>query len=298
MKNEITFGFVILHYMSYDITEKSINSILALRNESVVIAVVDNCSANGSVERLQKAFSQYDRVSFIINDENVGFARGNNVGYEFLKNNYSPKYIVVMNNDVVIEQQCFFHNMEELYERFQFGVLGPDILNPLTQEHQNVHRTKQYEISNVEKRFRLLIKFNQHPLYWYIRINSVSFLKKLTRKTFEDIHPHANERISQDMVLNGACYIFGPAFIDSRKYCFNPATFLYFEEDILAYECKRDGIRMIYSPEIQVKHFEDVSTNIAWGTGYKKFKRKNREMVKSCRILLDIMKQDDDNEKE
>jgi GT2 family glycosyltransferase len=98
----------------------------------------------------------------------------------------------------------------------------------------------------------------------------------------------SSERM-ENVVLHGACYIFSSKFIQKRKNCFCPDTFLYMEEDILHYECIQLGLNMVYSPEIKVKHLEDVSTNVSIKSGYKKFKMKNREMKRSIEVLINLM---------
>lgn len=43
----------------------------------------------------------------MINHENAGFARGNNVAYQFAKEKYKPDFMVIMNNDIEIETEEF-----------------------------------------------------------------------------------------------------------------------------------------------------------------------------------------------
>ena len=46
-------------------------------------------------------------IDVLINDENLGFAKGNNVAYQYSKLKYNPDFIVTMNNDVEIETNNF-----------------------------------------------------------------------------------------------------------------------------------------------------------------------------------------------
>ena len=95
----------------------------------------------------------------------------------------------------------------------------------------------------------------------------------------EYINPH----------LHGSCYIFSKKFIESRTYAFNPATFLYYEEDILCYECKNQNLKMFYSPEIHIQHLEDVSTNMVYKSDYKKEEFKLKEMIKSSEVYINLV---------
>lgn len=51
----------------------------------VSIVIVDNASANGTGRELQQLYQGAENIYVILNPENLGFARGNNVGFEFAK---------------------------------------------------------------------------------------------------------------------------------------------------------------------------------------------------------------------
>ena len=67
---------------------------------------------------------------------------------------------------------------------------------------------------------------------------------------------------------------------------------MYFEEDILAYECIRDNMKIVYDPELKVEHLEDVSTNLSFSSEFNKYKMKNFEFLKSVRVLIDMINKD------
>ena len=93
-------------------------------------------------------------------------------------------------------------------------------------------------------------------------------------------------------MLHGACYVFGPEFIRLREDAFNPRTFLYFEEDILAYECLMSGMPMRYTPRLRVVHLEDVATDMAHRGAYAKERLKRQELYRSVGVLLDEQRED------
>ena len=70
-------SIVIVSYNVRPLLTECIDSVrLALAGLSGDITVVDNCSKDDTVEYLQK---HYPDVQLIINQENVGFARANNM---------------------------------------------------------------------------------------------------------------------------------------------------------------------------------------------------------------------------
>lgn len=93
-------SFVIVHLDQEDATRACIRSLLNLSYENVEIILVDNCSTDGSGERLHREFPG---AVFIRNEENLGFAEGNNVGIRKALANKAD-HVVLLNNDTVVEK--------------------------------------------------------------------------------------------------------------------------------------------------------------------------------------------------
>lgn len=75
------FSFVILHYNTIEDTRACVSSIEnKCKNSEYHIYVVDNTSPNKSGGELAKTFSQKDKITVILSEENLGFAKGNNLG--------------------------------------------------------------------------------------------------------------------------------------------------------------------------------------------------------------------------
>jgi len=286
---KMKIGFVVLHYKAYDMTIKCIDALLnLLTTKDYLIVIVDNGSADGSGEKLSDKYKDYSCVKVILNTKNLGFARGNNVGYRYLKKCYNPRFIIVMNNDVVITQKDFIDKMESIYEKNRFDVLGPDIINPFLEIHQNPSRLRPLTHDEVKSRYKSFLRRVKLPhLYYYLSVVR-RHLKPNSRSTNNMNYQIAREGV----VLHGACYIFSTNYIKHRVDCFNPCTFLYHEEDILFYECMKSGLKVLYSPEIFVEHYEDVSTDAAFKSEFEKMKTRNVWLKDSAKTLMDVMHQD------
>lgn len=278
------FGFVVLHYLCTGMTREAIDLLLErFGAQDIEIAVVDNASSNGSGAVLESVYSKDPRVRVLSNESNLGFACGNNVGYSYFLAKGGFDFIIVMNNDVLIRQEDFLRRIEEIYSRTAFAVLGPDILAVKTGVHQNPAHEKVFsreEVSALRSGLETRdAAFLRRWLGWKLKL-----MLGLAHETVPASSPLWDRQCS-GVVLHGACYIFSRDFMVRRTHAFNPQTFLYMEEDILAKECKDAGLSMIYSPEIRVEHLEDVTTDAMWRSSYQKAKNKNRQMLLSCRIL-------------
>lgn len=271
--------FVILHYLAEDVTAKCLDSVLALRSGDISIVVVDNASPDGSGSRLKMKYASEHRVNFVMMDANEGFARGNNAGYRFAVDNFSPDFVVVMNNDVIIDDKDFAYRIADEYVNHPFAVLGPDIVSVATGKHQNPFRAKALSLNQVRLlQLKMSLKLAFLPVFYaFGRYEKPCFTDSEWRNA------------SEGSVLHGACFIFSRDFIDVRPYAFNPATFLYCEEDILNAECRRAGLVMRYSPALAVKHFEDCSTRAAGKKEYTRVRNKYVNLLHSLNVCVKIL---------
>jgi len=86
------------------------------------IIVVDNASGDGSVEVVR---SEFPAVTLIVNEQNLGFAKANNLGLR----ECTGRYVFLINSDVVLRDGCMSSLYEYMEQHPEIGVLGPKILN-------------------------------------------------------------------------------------------------------------------------------------------------------------------------
>lgn len=296
------YGFVILHYMAYDMTVHCADMLLEnYGDKDIRIVIVDNASPNGSGKNLAAYYKEQTAVTVLFSRENVGFARGNNAGYSCLRD--SCDYIIIMNNDVLIQQSDFLKKIHDLYLRERYAVLGPDIYSPHgIRKHQNPFFLQTSSKATLQKNLKAMEANNRRFHWFYMKTCMLNAVRRLPFAVYifqfckyrvfrhgggynEYTHQHVNP------VLHGACYIFSKDFINARNYAFYPKTFLYYEENILHYQCMKAELKLLYSPEIQVLHLEDVSTDMVFKKNYQKEKFKLKNMIASLRIFLDVMEE-------
>ena len=286
--------------MAFEMTVDCVNHVLSnFSSQNIKIVIVDNASSNGSGLKLRQEFQNNANVIVLINHQNLGFAQGNNIGYLYLKANFTCDFIIVMNNDVLIEQKDFLSKITEIYNKFGFAILGPDIYSPKLKDSQSPTYRNDTQFlygrpyKNVLEIFKNYRKFNSMYFYYWFRHYFFGWLrlffpKKAIKENKTQINSIDYSKDLENVVLHGACYIFSKDFQRKRHLAFNPDTFLYFEEDILHYECKKQNMKMLYSPRIKVIHLEDVSTDSVYKTSFKKTKFINRNMEKSLKVFLDM----------
>lgn len=278
-------AFVILHYMTSEDTIDCVESIMKMDGEFDVV-IVDNHSNNGSIELIEKQYGNDVNIHIIKNKDNLGFSAGNNVGYDYAKNQLGADFILVSNNDIVIEDKNFLKKLVVFYEAHPFHVCGPDIKSLTDGGHQNpkIDAIPNVKVAKSERRrYLLLLLASKLHVYDLLKKKKHSQNQNVIRKALK-------ESYIDNVMLHGAFVIFSSQYVQKEQYAFQPGSFLYCEEAILYRYCKKKGYLMTYYGDIQVNHKEDSSTNSLCENNSKK----KREFVfwnlfKSLGVLISVM---------
>lgn len=277
-------AYVILHYMACKDTIECAKSILVATRSSIhqtMIIIVDNGSLNNSYNEIRREFEGNDKVKILHSKENLGFARGNNLGFCYAKKQYQTDFIVQLNNDTIVSQTDFNEILVRKYEEIHYAVLGPDIVT-LDGCHQNPGRI-------VDWTKRKLITFRIKKMIQYFLAHFAIFDKVLTLN--DGSYPKVKiEKEILNTPLHGACYIFSPDYISKFDGMYDK-TFLYMEEDILKLRADYFGYLMMYSPELEIIHKEDIATNMVAVKSIEKKKRVYKNLLDSSKIYSDLKRQ-------
>jgi GT2 family glycosyltransferase len=266
--------FVILHYLTYEDTKECINSILDnIDYENYSIIVVDNASPNDSIKLIKSEYCNNFKIHVIENKKNLGFAKGNNIGYKYAKDKLKSDFIILINNDMILNQKDFVDKIIEEYKTDKFHVLGPDIISIKDKQHQNPHKIKgitKKELKSLMFKFRIKLIIN------YIGIEDfIYYIKRKVSKGYQLQKVNFDKKLD-DIQLQGSCLVFSPLYVQKLDGLYDK-TFMYMEEDILYYLCKKNNMKMVYRPEIIIYHKEDSSTDAT----FNKSKQKKRFYYKN-----------------
>ena len=274
--------FVILHYNNIKETMECVDSLEKFKQKIIVV------SNSKDYDNLKKIEKRVDKV--IINEENIGFAKANNIGCKYAIEKFKPDFLCVINNDIVIDQKDFLDKVEELYKKYQFDVLGPKIL---PDDLPSVNPFPVYDtLEKIEDRIKYtkkLIKiYNsvilRNLLSCYVLVKSK--LKKVSK-------PVNGDKDELGVALHGCALIFSKKYYERYETVFYNETFLYHEEEFLYYRCKHDNLTFLYSPEVELVHKEGRSLDNSFNNNYKKLIFKNKEILKSLQLLEAVYKKGD-----
>ncbi|ADU95598.1 glycosyltransferase family 2 protein [Geobacillus sp. Y412MC52] len=117
-------GIVICNFNKKEYLIRCIESVLASSYQNFSLYVVDNASTDGSAELVRELFG--GKLTLIINDENKGGAGGFNQGMrEALRAGH--RYILLLDNDVVIDKEAIKHLVDVLEGDPSIGIVGSAI---------------------------------------------------------------------------------------------------------------------------------------------------------------------------
>ena len=94
-------GVIVINYHSEEKTIEFVRTELAKIRSDYAVVIVDNGSTELSRDRLLEAFKGADQYVFVApSEENLGFAKGNNLGAEVAVNQFNPDVLLFANNDI------------------------------------------------------------------------------------------------------------------------------------------------------------------------------------------------------
>jgi len=283
---EYKFGFVILHYNTYETTMDCINMIEKFQwQKEYMIIVVDNFSPNKSGKKLEQEFVSSEHIKVYLLDENIGFARANNVGIKYAKD-YGCDFVCCLNNDVFILDENFIGKSIETYEKHKAALIGPKIIlrDGQVQPLRGFFKKKEEYVKILQ---RIEADYNKICENGKVKFSYRELVKRVLPKKILRTYKKDNpEELTLNPVLHGCCIIFTPVFF-SKCEGFNPRTFLYGEEELLMLSLIKNKMTTVYNPNITVKHLEDISTNTLFDENITKIKFVLKHQIDSYRILIE-----------
>ncbi len=235
------------------------------------VIVVDNDSGDGSPEMVKRNFSQ---VNLISTGSNLGFAKANNIGIK----ESNGHYIVLMNSDVEILDNCLEIMYSYIDKHSSIGILGPKVLNP--------DKTLQRS-------------FKKFPTLWNTLCRACYLDKAFPgSKLFGGalMTFFSGESISNVDVLIGAFWLIKREALDNVG-LLDENFFMYSEDKDWCRRFRNAGWNVVYFPDAEIIHYgggssanapirfniEQIRANLQY---WKKHHRKFSQVVFYLNMIL------------
>lgn len=116
-------SIIIVSYNTKEILRECLNRVkMQGTGIDTEIIVVDNASSDGSPDMLREEFPE---VILIVSEKNLGFAGGNNLGFE----QASGRYVLLLNSDAYVLPGVFVSTIAFMEETPDCGILGVKLID-------------------------------------------------------------------------------------------------------------------------------------------------------------------------
>lgn len=243
---------ITINYNSAQHTVEMVNNLVESDYDNLKIIVVDNCSEQNDLDKLQEIA---DRVTIIRSETNTGFAGGNNLGIK-LAMDEDADYVLLLNNDTAVEKNAISILVNEL-EEGNVSVACPKILN-------------YYD--------RRIINYAGGDIVSYkgaVRIDGIGQVDKGIFNKERNV-----------TFAHGCCMLIDMDTIRKVGYM-TEDYFLYFEDTDYSARLIRQGEKIIYCPNAVIYHKESVSTK-KFSDNYQFYFCRNRMLFVKRNIALPV----------
>lgn len=208
---------VLVNYNGMKYLHEFMESIEKQTYNNFKVVLVDSASGDGSPQWFQKNYGQYKTI---IKNENVGFAKGCNIGIEFAEKD-GADYILLLNIDTVLENNL----LEELVNNSDRNtVVSPKIYS--TRDKVNI---------------------------WYAG-GGLDFTTGCHIQYHDERLETGNHRPAHRISFVSGCCMLIPMTVIKKVGVLDEKFFMYYDDDDLSIRYRKAGVRMLYVPTTSLWH--------------------------------------------
>lgn len=240
-------SIIIVNYKSERRTLHFVKKELSKLVDDYQVVIVNNAATEESniflqqslsaelVHNVQQEVNSSNKVFVVASIENLGFAKGNNLGAQFAKRHLNSEYFLFSNNDILIQDSTTINQLvKRLNENNECGAIGPKIVG----------------LDGIEQSPEPYYPFWKRHILRYLLSAFLNISQK--RKIFHLDYPQkAKEgfhyKLMGSFFLMRSEDYFKCGMMDQN-------TFLYGEEVILSERLSKIGKRCYYLPTVNVVH--------------------------------------------
>ncbi len=227
---------IIVNYNVKYFLEQALHSVYkAMHGVNGEVFVVDNNSADGSCEMVLRKFPQ---TVVIENKSNTGFSVANNQAIK----QATGKYVLLLNPDTVVEEDCFRRCIDFMDTQQDAGALGVKMIDG------------KGKFLPESKRSLPTPKVAFYKMFGFASVFPKS-------KTFGKYHLGflSNDDVHEVEVLSGAFMFIRKATLDKIG-LLDEDYFMYGEDIDLSYRITQGGYKNYYFPNTTIIHYKGEST--------------------------------------
>lgn len=245
-------GIVIVNYNRGNLV-KEISTIFSAYKTVDKIVIVDNNSTDNSVEILQSI--NHDKIEVFAQHENLGYARGNNVGLRYLYEKLNYEYAFIVNPDVYFTEEVLIRILSAFELNSDYAVITTARVDP-----DSNGKDLQYSRSYFGTYSELILSM--------LNITRHVILQPKYGVYEFDINNHSLQEIC---VAPGSFFGVRLSMMKDIDYL-DEGTFLYGEEACLATRLERIGYKEGFLSDVVYEHRHIRNSTTTSDTSLKSYK--------------------------
>lgn len=171
----------------------------------------------------------------IKNDQNCGFAEGNNIGINYALKSFASDYILLLNNDTVVNKDFLNNLIKKANATPKLGIIGPKIY------------------------------YYDEPNRIQVAGGKINFwIGKSILRGDGEIDKGQYNKIEETSFISGCCFLFKKELIEKVGFL-NSLYRCYWEEVDYCLSSREKGYSIIYFPDSNIWHKGSKSTNKSRG---------------------------------
>ena len=213
-------ALIVLNYNCYNLIENIIKNIEAFNNMPHLF-IVDNKSKEEDVLRLKELEKNNlnNKIHFIFNDKNLGYAKGNNVALRLIPNYLDCKNVFIMNPDVILKD----------------GMI--DYISNFINEHED---SGVVTIAHVDEKLNFSQRQGWHLVTYKEELKTSFYFGR--KKYYKSIPLKFDQNENKIDVIDGSFFGIDYNLFKELGF-FDENTFLYYEENILGFKIKERNLQ-------------------------------------------------------
>lgn len=236
MSAPFDLSVIIVNYNVKGLLHKCLKAIFEDKSRRrIEVLLIDNASSDKSVEMVKENFPQ---VKMVVNQRNLGFARGANQGIRQSQGGY----VFLLNPDASVKADQLDKMIDFMEENKEIAVCGPMMTDEQGSLQYSCRRFPSYLTSISSSQSLLFRCFPGNPL-------SCNYL--LTKDSHQ-------EQMEVDWVSGSA--LLAKKDVLDKIGGLDEKFFMYVEDVDLCYRVKKDGWKVFYFPNAKVQHLIGSST--------------------------------------
>lgn len=253
-----TVSIILVDYNSQSDTRECLESVLKIKNKTFKYRVIIIDNASKKPFTLTKKLKSKN-VEVVRSQANLGFTGGNNMAINYTRKKHEPDYVLLLNNDTVVDPNFVEEMLATLRDDVSIGLVGSKIY---------FYKGREYHADSYGRN-------EKGNVLWYAGGSIDWFNLAAFHKGVDELDRGQFDKVSSTDFVTG-CSMLIPVSVINRVGLLSEDYFLYLEDVDYSMRVRQKGYKLKYSPKSIVWHKNAGSSGGAGSVLHQYYQARNR----------------------